>query len=825
MPGSAVCLVCVDGGFRGKGSEEEEEEEEDLPVSVQLQRANFGLVHGAGEPPLVDDIAMDAEMGRLSDSCVSRGCMWPKSKNGKVHVPYVISNDFSAQEKSVIQRGLDSFTSSTCVRFKPRQSERDYIAIYSKNGCYSYIGRRGGEQAVSLSRKGCLHHGTIQHELLHTLGFNHEQTRSDRDKHIRIMWDNILDDKWHNFHKAKTLNQNTPYDYNSVMQYHMFAFSKNRKPTMIPIPDTDVDFGKATQMSENDIIRVNRLYKCLHQGPVAMATSTALLLLCLLGILLPVQSQELKPVGMKDNGPVGHISKDGNYTASILTETPSWVNKDAGLQVLDDVEVTEGDLMEGDLAGFRNADPCTSSGCKWPRSPDGLVHVPYFIAWFSPGHIGIIQKALQDFAKSTCVRFRRLQTYPRDSSTVFVFIRPGRACWAQVGYTGRRRSVTLNPQDCVLRAGAQHQALQVLGFDHEHTRSDRDSHVRIIFQNIVGGQEHQFQKKKTNNLGTAYDYTSVTHFSRYAYSGNGLPTIVPIPDPDVVIGRATQMSTMDILRVNRLYGCRTCVSVMAVFRFAVCVLALLLVSVWAEEVEENLEELPISELLHRANTGLTLEADEPYLLDDIAVDSESERNADPCTSRGCLWPKSSDGKVYVPVFISNDFSSREKAIIERGLSSFSSMSCIRFKTRTNQKDYLGIYSKSGCYSYVGRRGGQQVVSLSRRGCLYHKTVQHELLHALGFNHEQTRSDRDNHIRVMWDNVIQDKKHNFNKINTLNQNTPYDYNSVMQYSKYAFSKNNRPTMVPIPNNNVEIGKATEMSQNDINRLNRLYKCCE
>lgn len=59
---------------------------------------------------------------------------------------------------------------------------------------------------------------------------------------------------------------------------------------------------------------------------------------------------------------------------------------------------------------------------------------------------------------------------------------------------------------------------------------------------------------------------------------------------------------------------------------------------------------------------------------------------------------------------------------------------------------------SSCYSYIGRRGGKQVVSLARRGCLYHGTVQHELLHALGFNHEQTRSDRDNHIKVLLHNV-------------------------------------------------------------------------
>lgn len=50
-------------------------------------------------------------------------------------------------------------------------------------------------------------------------------------------------------------------------------------------------------------------------------------------------------------------------------------------------------------------------------------------------------------------------------------------------------------------------------------------------------------------------------------------------------------------------------------------------------------------------------------------------------------------------------------------------------------------------------------------------------------------------------------------------------SLLPPSRYAFSKNNRPTMVPIPDSNVSFGRASQMSNNDIVRINNLYKCCE
>lgn len=40
----------------------------------------------------------------------------------------------------------------------------------------------------------------------------------------------------------------------------------------------------------------------------------------------------------------------------------------------------------------------------------------------------------------------------------------------------------------------------------------------------------------------------------------------------------------------------------------------------------------------------------------------------------------------------------------------------------------------------------------RNGCVYTGTVQHEILHALGFHHEQVRSDRDDFVSILTQNI-------------------------------------------------------------------------
>lgn len=74
------------------------------------------------------------------------------------------------------------------------------FAVY-RSHCESYIGRKGGKQLLSLGR-GCKNRGKVTHELMHALGFFHEHTRPDRDKFVKILWENI---KTGNVYKHKLM--------------------------------------------------------------------------------------------------------------------------------------------------------------------------------------------------------------------------------------------------------------------------------------------------------------------------------------------------------------------------------------------------------------------------------------------------------------------------------------------------------------------------------------------------------------------------------------------------------------------------------------------
>ncbi|VDM53232.1 unnamed protein product [Angiostrongylus costaricensis] len=140
----------------------------------------------------------------------------------------------------------------------------------------------------------------------------------------------------------------------------------------------------------------------------------------------------------------------------------------------------------------------------------------------------------------------------------------------------------------------------------------------------------------------------------------------------------------------------------------------------------------------------------------------------------------------------------EVKAIETAFASYTKKTCIRFQPRKDEVDFLNIVKGYGCYSQVGRTGGKQEISLGR-GCLHHEIIVHELMHSLGFWHEHSRDDRDEHIRIRWENILPGMESQFDKVSAFLQDTQgekYDYRSIMHYDSTAFSRNGRHTIETI-----------------------------
>jgi len=115
------------------------------------------------------------------------------------------------------------------------------------------------------------------------------------------------------------------------------------------------------------------------------------------------------------------------------------------------------------------------------------------------------------------------------------------------------------------------------------------------------------------------------------------------------------------------------------------------------------------------------------------------------------------------------------------------------------------------------QGGRQTINLAS-GCGTGSIV-HEICHALGVFHEQSRPDRGNHIIINWGNIESGHSHNFDSELAHNYGT-FDFGSIMMYSSWAFSSNGSPTITRV-NGTTFSTQRTGLSINDINALMDMY----
>ena len=210
-------------------------------------------------------------------------------------------------------------------------------------------------------------------------------------------------------------------------------------------------------------------------------------------------------------------------------------------------------LVEGPAAA-RIARPHVLGSVSIPagkvRWPDGVV--PYELDPALPE----AQQAAATNAVAHWNTHSRLSLVARDAANAaefpdFIRYSPGSGCSSNVGRQGGPQTVSLG-SGCFF-GQAVHETGHTIGLWHEQSREDRDSFVRIVFENVDPAQRHNFDQHITDGDDVGpYDYGSIMHYPATAFSTNGQPTIVPL-QPNVTIGQRSALSAGDRAGVRAIY--------------------------------------------------------------------------------------------------------------------------------------------------------------------------------------------------------------------------------------------------------------------------------
>ncbi|MCA9835935.1 MAG: hypothetical protein KC422_03435 [Trueperaceae bacterium] len=195
-----------------------------------------------------------------------------------------------------------------------------------------------------------------------------------------------------------------------------------------------------------------------------------------------------------------------------------------------------------------------------------------------------------------------------------------------------------------------------------------------------------------------------------------------------------------------------------------------------------------------------------------------------------LWPNG-----VIPYKIEGVFSEAQKKLIYEALDHWSTNTNISFinvndlSLKTPNDYVVFVPDATRCNSWVGRgNGGRRDIKLQPK--CDKTSIIHELGHAIGILHEQTRSDRDTYITVTTGNIMAGFANNFDKRtpDKVKDLGPYNYDSLMHYSSKAGSRDFCCEVITPKDPKITketLGSNKELDDGDIAATNEMYPIFE
>jgi Astacin (Peptidase family M12A)/Chitobiase/beta-hexosaminidase C-terminal domain/Divergent InlB B-repeat domain len=336
-----------------------------LPIyqgDIILDNLITGTISGSSSPEQPESVSLPRTLGIIYSNT-----LWP-IVSGVHQIPYIITNDTANVDAAIAQFNT---TFSGLIQWVPRTTQTDYVDFLlnpadMSGGGESYIGRIGGEQFINCAINCSV--SVMAHEMGHSTGLYHEQSRSDRNTYVTVNYSHLQAGPIANDAIATDNDWiYGPYDFASVMEYDAFSLSADGSQTIQSIP-AGIPLSNQTYYTTADIDTIRRIYGA---APTSVTVDT-------------------NPTGLQ-------VVVDG---ATVTTpQTYSWALNSAhtlaipagiassGLQAQGQLDYQFGAWNDGGAASHMiNITPGSGMPGYPPTSPAQTVYTANFIQWvpYSP---------------------------------------------------------------------------------------------------------------------------------------------------------------------------------------------------------------------------------------------------------------------------------------------------------------------------------------------------------------------------------------------------------------------------------------------------------